>query len=157
MSQFILIDQKQGFLRVAQWQKGLLQNLLLKPTTNKNFSKGQLNDIYRAKIQKIIPKMKMAFVELTHGEKGFLNLKEETSLKQGDFVLVQIDRESIGDKVVRLRLKIRLIGHYLVLLGEDKTGIFYIPPIKRLPFLQSKATKTSRLDKKYSKKTRKRS
>ena len=134
MSHVILIDQQQGLFRVAQWQRGQLQDLLLKDSKqsgafnvsspNKEGSKGQLNDIYRAKVKKIIPKMQMAFVELMGGENGFLNFNTATSLKKGDFVLVQIDRESIGDKAARIRRKIRFLGHYLVYLGEERKEVF---------------------------------
>ncbi len=101
-----------------------------------------VGNIYKGKVSKILPGMQAAFVDIGLGKAGFLyvgdissyhlfqdepppkNLHIEDILKQGQDILVQIAKEPIGSKGVRLTSNITIPGKYIVLLPTLRhTGI----------------------------------
>lgn len=104
-----------------------------------------VGNIYRGRILKILPGIEAAFVDIGLEKAGFLYISEviphlwdiefdldiepkdyriENMLHQGQEVLVQVVRESIGTKGPRLSTRISIPGHYLVLMPFfDHIGI----------------------------------
>ncbi len=102
-----------------------------------------VGNIYKGKVLKILPGMDAAFVDIGLGKAGFLykgdiSFKEhfennediskyfniQDIIKQGQDILVQIVKEPIGTKGVRLTTNITIPGKYLVLLPTLKhTGV----------------------------------
>ena len=120
----------------------LENNNLVEYYIEKSGENSLIGNIYKGKVLKILPGMEAAFVDIGLGKAGFLykgdispfelfenqeihsQLNIEDVLKQGQDILVQIVKEPIGTKGVRLTTNITLPGKYLVLLPTLKhTGI----------------------------------
>ncbi len=79
-------------------------------------------EIYKARVDNILPGMNAAFVNLGDGRNAFLYLSElpQGSLKQGDELVVQIARVARKNKGARVTTKISLPGRYVVLTPNNE-------------------------------------
>ncbi|PCH62235.1 MAG: ribonuclease E/G [Gammaproteobacteria bacterium] len=102
----------------------------------------QKSNIYKGKITRIEPSLEAAFVDFGSQRHGFLPFKEISSsyyqkssdgqtpkspsikevLKEGQEVIVQIDKEERGNKGAALTTMISLAGRYLVLMPNSPRG-----------------------------------
>lgn len=101
----------------------------------------QKSNIYKGKITRIEPSLEAAFVDYGSQRHGFLPFKEispsyyrnsadesgkppaiKDALKEGQEVLVQIDKEERGNKGAALTTMISLAGRYLVLMPNNPRG-----------------------------------
>ena len=134
----ILINSNELERRIAI----LENNNLVEYYVEKSGENSLVGNIYKGKVLKILPGMEAAFVDIGLGKAGFLykgdislleifdnenfskNLNIDDVLKQGQDILVQIVKEPIGTKGVRLTTNITIPGKYLVLLPTLKhTGV----------------------------------
>ncbi len=95
-------------------------------------------NIYKGKITRIEPSLEAAFVEYGGGRHGFLPMKEisrsyfteearkasgrvsiQNALKEGQELIVQIEKEERGNKGAALTTFISLAGRYLVLMPNN--------------------------------------
>ena len=94
-------------------------------------------NIYRAKISRIEPSLEAAFIDFGSERHGFLPLKEispeyfynaptegertkiDRVLKEGQELIVQVEKEERGTKGAALTTYISLAGRYLVLMPND--------------------------------------
>ncbi|MDG6500194.1 ribonuclease E/G, partial [Staphylococcus aureus] len=97
-------------------------------------------NIYKGKITRIEPRLEAAFVDYGAERHGFLPLKEiareyfpasyashgrpniKDALREGQEVIVQIDKEERGNKGAALTTFISLAGSYLVLMPNNPRG-----------------------------------
>ena len=94
-----------------------------------------LGNIYVGRVERVMPDIQAAFVEITRGVKGYLPLEDcrdavfakkinSPSLVQGDELLVQVAKENLKTKLPVLTANISLTGSYLVLTtGNRKLGV----------------------------------
>ncbi|MFH1457919.1 MAG: Rne/Rng family ribonuclease [Candidatus Omnitrophota bacterium] len=98
-----------------------------------------VGNIYKGKIEAVMPSIGAAFVDIGLAKKGFLYLSEIESafegleqpkvavkreIKKGQEILVQVVKESFGTKGPRLSTQIGLAGRCLVLLPhENQIGV----------------------------------
>ncbi|MCD9026652.1 Rne/Rng family ribonuclease [Luteimonas sp. BDR2-5] len=97
------------------------------------------SNIYKGKIFRIEPSLEAAFVEYGAGRHGFLPLKEVSRdyfqsgvdpnkgsikelLREGQEVVVQVDKEERGNKGAALTTFISLAGRYMVLMPNSPTA-----------------------------------
>ncbi|MDD5245805.1 MAG: Rne/Rng family ribonuclease [Candidatus Omnitrophica bacterium] len=93
-----------------------------------------VGNIYKGVIEAVLPSIGAAFVDIGLPKKGFLYLSEiesayeavehlpkpkQREIKKGQEVLVQVVKESFGNKGPRLSTHIGLAGRYLVLMPQD--------------------------------------
>ncbi len=134
----ILINSNELERRIAI----LENNNLVEYYVEKSGETSLVGNIYKGKVLKILPGMEAAFIDIGLGKAGFLykgdislyeifdgeeiskEVNIEDVLKQGQDILVQIVKEPIGTKGVRLSTNITIPGKYLVLLPTLKhTGV----------------------------------
>ena len=107
---------------------------------NRNSNISYVGNVYLGKVQNVLPSMEAAFVDIGKGRNAVLYAGEvnwdahglsdtaprkiEHVLKSGQFVLVQVTKDPIGQKGARLTSQISLPGRYLVYVpGGGMSGI----------------------------------
>ena len=129
MSKEILINVQPQEKRVAIVSAGRLEEFYIERPQDKTI----VGNIYKGKIEGVLPSIGAAFVDIGLPKNGFLYLSEieytfeslETQkpslnqIKKGQEVLVQVVKESFGTKGPRLSCHIGLAGRYLVLMPQE--------------------------------------
>jgi ribonuclease G len=130
MSKEILINVEPQEKRAAIVHDGRLEEFYIERTQDKTI----VGNIYKGKIEALMPSIGAAFVDIGLPKKGFLYLSEiefafespevpqplaQREIKKGQEILVQVVKESFGTKGPRLSTEIGLAGRYLVLLPQD--------------------------------------
>jgi len=131
MSKEILINIEPQEKRVAVVKDARLEEYYIERPQDKTI----VGNIYKGKIEAVMPSLGAAFVDIGLLKKGFLYLSEietvfETAqalqqtppkqIQKGQEVLVQVVKESFGTKGPRLSTQIGIAGRYLVLMPHEK-------------------------------------
>ncbi|WP_218813443.1 Rne/Rng family ribonuclease [Rickettsiella endosymbiont of Dermanyssus gallinae] len=127
----ILINAAQaGEIRVALLEENKLSDLDIEYTGQEQ----KKSNIYKGKISRIEPSLEAAFIDYGADRHGFLPFKEiapsyfkfknndqaiKSSLKVGQEMMVQIEKEERGNKGAALTTYITLPGSYLVLMPNN--------------------------------------
>src|SRR3989338_6538407 len=131
MPKEILINVESQEKRVAIVNDGRLEEFYLERPQDKTI----VGNIYKGRIEAVLPSLGAAFVDIGLVKKGFLYLSEidsayelleekpqrqsQKEVKKGQEVLVQVVKESFGTKGPRLSCNIGLAGRYLVLMPQE--------------------------------------
>ncbi len=144
MSEEILVNVTPRETRVAVIENGMLQELHIE----RGWRRGVVGNIYKGQVQRVMPGMQAAFVELGLERAAFLHANdvvrptqvavgidgEETVLpplpasavpivellRDGQDIVVQVVKDPIGTKGARLTTQISIPSRYLVLLPQSK-------------------------------------
>ncbi len=130
MDKILVIDTLFSYERA-----GLIENNELKEITIEEKNNFKVGDIFVAKVKKILPK-KFAFVDLGYDKNGFLSItdnkqqglyifnektnKYTLNLKEGQDILVQIDKQGTNIKGASVTTNLTIAGKYVVLLLNEK-------------------------------------
>lgn len=130
MDKILVIDTLFNYER-----SGLIENNELKEITIEEKNNFKVGDIFVAKVKKILPK-KFAFVDLGYDKNGFLGItdnkqqslyifnektnKYTLNLKEGQDILVQIDKQGTNIKGATVTTNLTITGKYVVLLLNEK-------------------------------------
>ncbi len=105
--------------RVAIVQNGRLSELFIE----RMWEVQQSGEIYKARVESVMPGMNAAFVSLGDGRNGFLYLNDArgVDVRENGDVLVQVTKTARKNKGPRVTTRISLPGRYLVLVpgGRD--------------------------------------
>jgi len=132
MHKEILINAYLPEKRVAVVSDGQLEEFYIERVEDKTI----VGNIYKGRVEAVVPSLNAAFVDIGLDKKGFLYLSEiEYStyepteqiksalplmkLKKGDEVLVQVVKEAFGTKGPRISGHIGLAGRHLVLAPQN--------------------------------------
>lgn len=130
MSKEILVNVESQEKRAAIVDSGSLEEYYIERPQDKTM----VGNIYKGVIEAVLPSIGAAFVDIGLPKKGFLYLSEIESayemsfesrpsapreISKGQEVLVQVVKESFGNKGPRLSCHIGLPGRYLVLTPQD--------------------------------------
>lgn len=123
----ILVNHTPYETRVALMESGVLQDILIE----REHHRGVVGNIYKGKVQRVLPGMDAAFVEIGMARAGFLHMKnifrpdEQESdrigdhLHEGQTLLVQVLKDPIATKGARLSTEISIPSRFLVYLPND--------------------------------------
>jgi len=135
----ILINFEHQERRVAILEDGKLENYFVERAQDRTI----LGNIYKGRVETIVPSVGAAFVNVGMEKNGFLYLNdtlamametedidlkeggngrrpEHVQLKEGQELLVQVTKEPFGTKGPRLTTHISLPGRYLVLMPFER-------------------------------------
>lgn len=128
----ILLNVTPYETRVAVIENGLLQEVHLE----RQKQKGIVGNIYRGKVERVLPGMQAAFINIGMEKAGFLhlsdvlplkeanvpetlqNLKVEDWIHEGEEFLVQVMKDPIGTKGARLTKHLSIASRYLVYMPD---------------------------------------
>ena len=141
MSEEILVNVTPRETRVAVVENGMLQELHIE----RGWSRGVVGNIYKGRVQRVMPGMQAAFVDIGLERAAFLHANdivrpanvpavggegEETAAppprpigelaREGREVVVQVVKDPIGSKGARLTTQISIPSRYLVLLPNTQ-------------------------------------
>jgi ribonuclease G len=141
MSEEILVNVTPRETRVAVVENGMLQELHIE----RGWSRGVVGNIYKGRVQRVMPGMQAAFVDIGLERAAFLHANdiarpatvpavggeaEETAapparpiaelVREGREVVVQVVKDPIGSKGARLTTQISIPSRYLVLLPNSQ-------------------------------------
>ncbi len=121
------MDRKLVFSSLLQYVQGALveNGRLVEYYLEYDVQDRLMNNIYKGRVENILPGMNAAFVDIGLTKNAFLflaDLPDENSaqgLRRGDALLVQVVKEAEGTKGPRVTTRITLPGRYLVLLPSQ--------------------------------------
>lgn len=144
MTEDILVNVTPRETRVAVVENGMLQELHIE----RGWRRGVVGNIYKGKVQRIMPGMQAAFVDIGLPRAAFLHandifrttsqlpaddaLPEDASmppphvrpitdlLRDGQDIVVQVLKDPIGTKGARLTTQLSVPSRYLVMLPQSK-------------------------------------
>ncbi|MGH8062703.1 MAG: ribonuclease G [Pseudoxanthomonas sp.] len=140
MSEEILVNVTPRETRVAVVENGMLQELHIE----RGWRRGVVGNIYKGKVQRVMPGMQAAFVDVGLDRAAFLHANDvvraapatngdevevpplPTStpivelLRDGQDIVVQVVKDPIGSKGARLTTQISIPSRYMVLLPQSK-------------------------------------
>jgi len=146
MSEEILVNVTPRETRVAVVENGMLQELHIE----RGWSRGVVGNIYKGKVQRVMPGMQAAFVDIGLERAAFLHANDVLRparaedlvaqepgatpvqpaaqatppivelLRDGQDVVVQVVKDPIGTKGARLTTQISIPSRYLVLLPQSR-------------------------------------
>lgn len=149
MENQILINVTFNETRVAVMESGSVAELYIERKSTPRI----VGNIYKGKVGKVVPGMQAAFIDIGINKSGFISVEDvqeeslyefflekgeeaaqdfskqqnnliQDILREGQHVLVQVLKESVGGKGAKLSSYIAIPGKYLVLLGTiDIVGI----------------------------------
>ncbi len=142
MTEEILVNVTPRETRVAVVENGMLQELHLE----RGWSRGVVGNIYKGRVQRVMPGMQAAFVDIGLERAAFLHASDimrlvttqdavgedvapslpaqqvpliTELLREGQEVVVQVVKDPIGSKGARLTTQISIPSRYLVLLPQS--------------------------------------
>lgn len=141
MSEEILVNVTPQETRVAVVESGILQELHIE----RGRRRGVVGNIYKGRVQRVMPGMQAAFVEIGLERAAFLHandiirpapttvMENDTVpipppsavpivelLQDGQEIIVQVVKDPIGGKGARLTTQVSIPSRYLVLLPQSK-------------------------------------
>ncbi len=128
MSEEILINVTPQETRVAVVENGVLQEVHIERATHR----GLVGNIYKGRVQRFLPGMQAAFVDIGLDRAAFLQTAEmkvaeggaPTTVVEGQDIVVQVVKDPIGSKGARLTTQISLPARYVVYMpASDHIGI----------------------------------
>ncbi|MBN2027391.1 MAG: Rne/Rng family ribonuclease [Actinobacteria bacterium] len=127
----IVVASYKDETRVAVLEGGVLQEIFVSHEGRRSI----VGDIYKGRVQNVLPGMEAAFVDIGHNRNALLYVGDifvegsrqrerpdiKQILKQGQEVTVQVTKDPMGSKGARLTTYLSLPGRYLVLLPQVST------------------------------------
>ena len=131
----MLMREKSSRVQIAVLEDGVL----VEHYVTQGDSSSLIGNVYLGRVQNVLPSMEAAFVDIGQRRNAVLYAGEvnwdaaglegkpkriETALKTGDSVLVQVTKDSVGQKGARLTSQISLPGRFVVYVPDGSmTGI----------------------------------
>ncbi|TXT25893.1 MAG: ribonuclease G [Gallionellaceae bacterium] len=129
MSDEILLNVTPQEIRVAVMQQGAVQELHVERGSHL----GMVSNVYVGRVKRVLPGMQSAFVDIGLERSAFLHVADiwenryndegakpiEKVLHEGQTLLVQVIKDTIGTKGARLSTQISIAGRLLVYLPQE--------------------------------------
>lgn len=134
MSEEILINITPRETRVAMVENGMLQEVFIERASRL----GLVGNIYKGKIQRVLPGMQAAFVDIGLERTAFLHASDIVTengaekngdnimqlVHQGQEILVQVVKDPLGTKGARLTTHLSIAARFLVFMpGQEHIGV----------------------------------
>jgi ribonuclease G len=111
MAETLLIDAVPGEVRAAVMADGRATEIVVERAARQS----RVGQIFLGRVQKIMPALGAAFVELGLERAGFLRLDGDAPVTEGQAVTVQVTKDAAGRKGVQLTRELAVAGRTVVL------------------------------------------
>ncbi len=130
MAEEILVNVTSREVRVALVENGILQEIYIERSSHASL----LGNIYKGRVHRVVGGLQAAFVDIGFDRAAFLHISDlhttilgtdiRELLHQGQEILVQVYKDSLGSKGVRVTTQFTLPARYLVLTpGIEKIAV----------------------------------
>jgi ribonuclease G len=119
----VFIERRETLLRIAIKDSGKLVDCFMEEDT-KGAVSGQ---IYKGIVKNIVPGIKCAFLDIGLEKNAYLYMDtklENTKLKKGEELIVEVLKEELGDKGAKVTNKFSIAGRYVALITINKSVNF---------------------------------
>lgn len=111
----LLYAKTKGERVIAFWEGGQLVEAYVNPIQENSWVGG----VFKGRVERYVPGMQAAFIDIGLDKKGFLPLEKETDgkvrpLQSGEELMVQVKKDPVNDKGAFLSREISLPGQYLL-------------------------------------------
>jgi ribonuclease G len=110
MKRELLIETTAGEARIAVLEDDNVIDLIVERETGVSL----VGNIYFGRVQRVVAGISAAFVDFGPPKAGFLPLRGDDMVTEGEMVRVQVARDAFGDKGAQLSLNLTLPGRLLV-------------------------------------------
>lgn len=110
----IVIESLVNSQKVAILEDGKLSELFIESNSSKTVS-----NIYRGVVKKALKGIEAYFIDIGTEKLAYLSMKKNETIKCGQDILVQINKEAIGTKGAKLNTEISFAGRYLVYIPSN--------------------------------------
>ncbi|SHH94441.1 ribonuclease E/G [Clostridium grantii] len=111
----IFIERQDNNLRIALREHGTLKECLFE----EEFSGPSPGQIYVGVVKDVIPALNSAFIDIGHEKNAYMVLnKINKNIKTGDYIVVEIMKEALGEKGAKVTTNISVPGRYVVLISK---------------------------------------
>lgn len=129
---YIIIDSREKEEMLALVKNNKLVEFFVEEKKDRKI----FGNIYRARVERIVPGIDAAFVDIGREKNGYLHISQvhregprdkskvhkiDEILKEGQEIIVQVTKGEIGSKGAKLSSYIELKGRYMVLTPYDQT------------------------------------
>ena len=121
----IVINVCDSETRIALTEGGKLKTIIIEQQSHL----GMVGNIYKGRVTRVIPGIQSAFIDIGLDRAGFLYFDDviadpksikspeiEKHLREGQEVIVQVNKDPLGTKGARVSMHLALAGRYLVFL-----------------------------------------
>ncbi len=129
----ILVNAGSHEIRIALLEDSTLQEIFLERKSNQ----GIVGNIYKGKVERVLPGMNSAFIDIGLERNAFLHIKDISQcrinsenykitdfLRQGQSILVQVQKDPMGTKGARVSTDISIPSRYVVFMpNSDDIGV----------------------------------
>ncbi|MDR1511343.1 MAG: Rne/Rng family ribonuclease [Endomicrobium sp.] len=126
----IVVNKSVEETKVAILENGKLSDLFIERKKSEKI----LNNIYKGRVQNIVPALGLVFVDIGFSKSAYLNVDDvvvqcdkkniENMIKPGQDIIVQVYKEPISSKGPKVTMNISLPGRFLVYVPfGDNVGI----------------------------------
>jgi ribonuclease G len=103
-------------VRPEETRMGLVEDERLRDyAVERHGADNLVGNVYRGRVANVVPGIQAAFVDLNIGKNGFLTLKKDEKLTEGQMLLVQVVKDCRGNKGPGITRAITFPGRYIVL------------------------------------------
>ena len=110
MKRELLIETTAAEARIAILENDNVVDLIVERETGASL----VGNIYLGRVQRVVAGISAAFVEFGPPKAGFLPLRGDAMVTEGEIVRVQVARDAFGEKGAQLTLQLTLPGRLLV-------------------------------------------
>lgn len=109
----IIISHKLGETCAAVLVDGELETI----HTSRDDNPRLIGNIYKGRVQNVLPGMQAVFVDIGRDKNVFLQTNSAQKFHVGQSVLIQIEKEAVGTKGARATLNLSLAGRFVIFLS----------------------------------------
>lgn len=115
----IFVEKRESLIRIAVKEDGELMECLVEEDS----IEPQIGEVYKARVKNIIPGINSVFLDIGLEKEAYMYYSEELKslgIKKGQDLLVEVLKESLGNKGAKVSNKVTVLGKFIVLTIGDE-------------------------------------